>query len=89
MNALSAELYVSPGTKRDCATAAQLLGLASADAYAEMTLRAALDAVPEVAALSRAIGSAVRKAREEWAAKHPLSPTPEAQARHQIAEARQ
>lgn len=87
MNALSVEIYVSPGTARDCATAAQLLGLASGDHYAEAVLRKALEEVPEIAALSRAIAAAVRDARAKWAEKHPVSPSPEANARLRITEA--
>lgn len=75
MKALSAELYVSPGTLRDCATAAHLLGLASGDQYAETVLRRELDSIPEIAALGRAIGAAIRDARAKWEDKHKPQPS--------------
>jgi hypothetical protein len=72
MNTLSAEIYVTPGTKRDCETAAQLLGMPSGDHYAEHVIRQSLEfKMPEIAELQRAIGKAIREAKEAWQAKYP------------------
>lgn len=80
----SATLYIEPQTSRDCGVAAQLLGLDSGDAFAEMVLRERLDAMPEVAELRGQISYAVKKARDAWQTKHAQAKTPGQQASAEI-----
>lgn len=69
---LNSEIYVSTGTKRDCETAAQLLGLPSGDHYAEAILRRELDAIPDVSELQREISNAIVTARKRYFSKKPI-----------------
>ena len=85
----SATLYVESGTARDCATAAQLLGFDSADAYAEFAIRQQLEfKMPEIAELQKNISAAINAARKAWRDKYPgISKTPAQQAAAAITEA--
>lgn len=66
----TATLYVTSTTARDCGTAAQLAGMDSGDAWAEMTLRRALDAMPEVAELKSKIAYAIKATQEKFYQAH-------------------
>lgn len=70
MSLRTEQLYVTRDTLRDAKTAAFLAGLQSADEWAEVTLRAALDAIPALKEASDNIKAALDKARKEWRAKH-------------------
>lgn len=84
----NSQLYVSHTVQRGCQTAATLLGLASADDYAEMVLSAALLTIPELQERQKAISSAIKREVEAWQAKHPpASPTPAQAAQRAIKEA--
>jgi hypothetical protein len=64
----SSTLYVSSTVARNCESAAQLLGLESGDAYAELALTKALAEIPQIADLQHAINNAIRTARRQWEA---------------------
>lgn len=74
MSLRSATLYVTPFTRKDCDTAALLLGLDSADAFAELALQERLKAMPELQEYATQYRAATDKVRREWQAKY--LPTP-------------
>ena len=83
----SASLYLTPATARDCQSAAQLAGLDSGDAWAEMTLRTALDKIPEVAELNGKISYAIKSTREKYLAGKQAAASPAQAAGQAIADA--